>query len=68
MTCGESDPTPLIKTAAPGHFLLLASLASVVKTNLATLSLIFHSYPPTHAVGYNFLILVASSFCLLWIS
>lgn len=37
-TCTESDPSPLIKIAAPGHFLLLASLGFVVKTDLETLS------------------------------
>ena len=34
----KSDSTPLLKIAAPGHFLLLASLAFVVQTDLETLS------------------------------
>lgn len=36
--CSESGPTVLIQIATPGHFLLLASLASVPKTDLETRS------------------------------
>lgn len=63
----KSDSTPLLKIAVPGHFLLLASLAFVVKTDLETLSsftvILLHIH-----MGYNFPTPVTSSFCLPWIS
>lgn len=60
--CTESDPTPLIQISAPWHFLLLVSVASVLKTDPETPS--SFSYPPMHGLGYNFLSPLVSNFCL----